>query len=144
LGESGQHLVPRLVNTIVTDESCLTVETAGIALGVQGEDGLTELVPLTRHGSFVVRFAAYLGFEAAGSSARWVVPTLVRCLQLEWAPLNVDTILSALGKIGGPDALRCLASIAWDRRIDQETRRNCASALREAASSAPGLPNDDD
>jgi hypothetical protein len=137
LGEPGQQLVPDLVRTIVTESACSPVEIAAMALGLQGEDGLTELIALTRHGDFVVRWSAYLGFELAGPSARWAIPTLLRQLRIEQQPLHTDAILRALGTIGGSEAIAFLNCVVWNPRIQEETRAKAADALRETMGSLP-------
>jgi hypothetical protein len=108
LGERGQQLVPDLVRTMVAEKDCLPVLIAARALGLQGEDGLTELIVLTRHGDWAVRWCAYCGFELAGPSARVAVPTLIRRLPTEHQPLSIDAILRSLGTIGGKDAIAYL------------------------------------
>jgi len=140
LGEQGQQLVPDLVRTMVTERGCLPVETAAMALGLQGEDGLTELIALTRHDNWVVRWSAYLGFELAGPSARLAIPTLLRRLRTEQQPISIDAILRALGTIGGSEAIAFLNSVVWNRRIQEESRAKAADALRTAMESLPDLP----
>ena len=140
LGEQGQQLVPDLVRTMVTERGCLPVETAAMALGLQGEDGLTELIALTRHGDWMVRWSAYLGFELAGPSARLAIPTLLRRLRTEQQPISIDAILRSLGTIGGSEAIAFLNSVVWNRRIEEEARAKAADALRTAMESLPDLP----
>lgn len=144
LGEPGQELVPSLAHTMTTARGCLTVEVAGMVLGLQGEDGLTELVALTSHHDWMVRWSAYVGFELAGPPARWAVPTLIRRLRTEQAPLSTDTILRALGKIGGPEAITFLNAVIWDRTIREEYRSKAAAAIREAMGCLPDLPDVND
>jgi hypothetical protein len=140
LGEQGQELVPELVRTMVTEQGCMPVEMAAMVLGLQGEDGLTELIALTQHGNWMVRWSAYLGFELAGPSARLVIPTLLRRLRTEEPPISVDAILRALGTIGGSEAIAFLNAVVWDRRIQEESRAKAADALRKAIDSLPDLP----
>lgn len=146
LGEIGPRLVPDLVRTVVTyvaNEGFWPREAAGMVLGLQGEDGLTELVPLTRHEDYVVRWTAYLGFEVAGPRARWAVPTLLRQIRMERLPLHRDRILCALGTIGGPESIAFLNAVVWDRRLRDQHRSTAAAALREAVGCLPELSVND-
>lgn len=146
LGELGPRLVPDLVRTVVTyvaEEGFWPRHAASMVLGLQGEDGLTELVPLARHEDYVVRWTAYLGFEVAGPRARWAVPTLLRQFRIEPLPVHRDRILCALGTISGAESIAFLNHVVWDRRFLDQHRITAAEALREAVGCLPDLPVND-
>ena len=100
-----------LIQAFRTEEDLITMEAIAMALALEGEDGLTELVSLAASDDFVLRHKAAVGIGVLHRSARWAVPSLIKALREEEQPLVVYNLLNAIGRIGGAEAVEFLESM---------------------------------
>ena len=111
VGTRSPLLVAPLVQALCQDPALHTMEVIALALALQGEDGVTELVELLDTSDFAVRAKAANAIGALRKSARWAVPKLLRALQAESNGIVTFSLLNALGRIGGKEALAALEAM---------------------------------
>lgn len=114
----------------------LSVNILAYALASAGEDGVTELLGLLEHDDFSVNTYAAEGIGALDNRARWAVPALIRFLERAHQPWTHDTIIRALGNIGGAEAISVLQAVAAGARqqapVDDDLLRSLEGALASA------------
>lgn len=130
LGPAGADLIEPLKEIIRRDPSLLKVEFACWALATQGEDGITELLDFLESGDPAIRHKALTGVGFLGRGARWAVPRLLRIMKEEQNALVVDSIIGALGSIGGTESMRALQRL---REANPDRAERIDGALRMAA-----------
>lgn len=113
LGPQGAELVGGLVEAFLTERGLFETEIIGHALAAQGEDGATELVELLNCNDFTIRHMAVAGLSGLRDSGRWAVPSLLRRMRTEPQSMVQCTILYALGRIGGAQAVEALESFRF-------------------------------
>lgn len=137
LPDSHDELIKGLVVAMVADTTdLLAVSIIGQAIATAGEDGLTELLPLLSHDAFWIRAYAAAGIGTLDNGARWAVPSLCRALSLSDLDWTGQTIIRALGSIGGPAALDFLHELAIEERASSPLDLPLLQALEEALASA--------
>lgn len=131
------RIIGALSETIADPKTDLvSVNILAYALASAGEDGVTELLGLLEHDDFSVNTYAAEGIGALDNRARWAVPAIIRFLERARQPWTRNTIIRALGNIGGADSISRLQALASRARqqdpADDELLQSLESALATA------------
>ena len=136
LGRYGRHLVTPLAEILRQDEGLMRIELAAMALALQGEDGIAELLELLGSDDFVLRHISVAGLGLLDQRGWWAVPKLLRLLAEEPQPLVSINIVQALGRIGGTGAVAALATLYKESRESGASDTLLTEALERALSKA--------
>jgi hypothetical protein len=136
LGPVRRFLCDPLASAFRVEQQMIGMEVMAMALAVEGEDGLSELLGFLESDDFVFRHKAAVGFGALGRTERWAVPVLMRALRRESQPLIVANIAAALGRIGGADAVIALEALYAQERASDHPDKLLVQQLEEALSHA--------
>jgi hypothetical protein len=132
LGPVRRCLWASLTSVFRVEPEMIGMEVMAIALAIEGEDGLSELIGFLESDDFIFRHKAAVGFSALGRTERWAVPLLMRALDRETQPLIVANIAAALGRIGGTDAVAALEALYAEQRASEHPEHLLVQQLEEA------------
>ena len=98
------------------------------ALGTIGaSEAIAPIIPICKDADPTTRGAAVIALGKIGGDKS--LPTMIDVVGTEESGILRTTAIQALGAVGGPDAVECLAALVEDTTRDQYDRREATQAL---------------